>query len=117
MNKTIIQVPVARDLRDKAAVAAEGLGFSSLQETIRIFLVNLASGKLSIVFEEKPIKLSSKAVKRYNEMLNKIDAGEEKLYTAKNGSELISQLYGNKNKLQQDISKKLRKKNKKSPIT
>ena len=50
-------------------------------------------------------------------MLNKIDAGEEKLYTAKSGSELISQLYGNKNKLQQDISKKLRKKNKKSPIT
>ena len=117
MNKTIIQVPVAKNIRDKASLAAENLGFSSLQETIRVFLFNLASGKLSVTFEEKAVKLSKEAINRYNKMLNKIDTEEEKLYTAKNDSELISQLYGNKNKLQQDISKKLRKKNKKSPIT
>jgi len=67
-NKTILQVPIDISLRDQAVAAAEDLGFSSLQETIRVFLKKLASQKISISFEESE-KLSPRAEKRYAKML------------------------------------------------
>ena len=44
--KTIIQVPVDKKLRDKAAKRAKKDGFSSLQELVRFFLKKLAEGKV-----------------------------------------------------------------------
>ncbi len=51
MNSTILQVPISKDLRDDAAVAASSLGFSSLQEAVRVFLTQLAEGRIKITFE------------------------------------------------------------------
>lgn len=75
MNSTIIQVPVSKDLRDRAARAAGRMGFSSLQEAIRVFLAQLDTQKVKITFEHPPVQLSAKAIKRYNKIADEIDAG------------------------------------------
>lgn len=67
-NKTILQVPIDISLRDQALKAAENLGFSSLQETIRVFLKKLASKSITVSFEETET-LSPAAEKRYVKMI------------------------------------------------
>ena len=51
MNKTILQVPISKELKDKAEEASAKQGFSSLQESVRIFLAQLSQGNLKISFE------------------------------------------------------------------
>jgi|SRR3989344_6936819 len=111
MNKTILQVPIDKNLRDKAARMAQNFGFSSLQETIRVFLSQLAGGKLNISFEGKSVKLSPTATGRYNKMIEDIDSGKETIYTSNNVKDLLSKLYGRKNLFQQNVSQTLQKKN------
>ncbi|MFA6250234.1 MAG: hypothetical protein WC686_01870 [Candidatus Shapirobacteria bacterium] len=48
--KTILQVPVDIKLKKKATMAAESLGFSSLQESVRVFLVQLSHGQVKLSF-------------------------------------------------------------------
>jgi|GEM_PF-1301180 antitoxin component of RelBE/YafQ-DinJ toxin-antitoxin module len=100
VTKTIIQVPVAKSLRDQATLAVEELGFSSIQESIRLFLTQLADRSLSFSFKPKSVKLSLKAIKRYDKMLDDIDSGKEPVYKAKNVNDLLDQLYGRKDLVQ-----------------
>lgn len=74
---TILQVPVNKNLRDKAASKVAKMGFSSLQEVIRLFLNKVAEGEISITFEET-VKLSSKAINRYNKMIEEVESGKIK---------------------------------------
>lgn len=67
MNKTILQVPLSRELRDNAEKAALAEGFSSLQEIVRVFLSKLAQKKVEVALQE-PIYLSKKAEKRYEKI-------------------------------------------------
>lgn len=96
MAKTIIQVPVDRKLREEALTAASSLGFSSLQETIRVFLRKLASHELTLSFEEPPVQLSPRAARRYDKMVRDIESGKEPVYTASSTKDLLDQLYGRK---------------------
>ena len=92
MSKTIIQVPVTKTLRNRAALAAADFGFSSIQESIRVFLNQLAKKQISISFTPKPIQLSPQAIKRYNKITNDIESGKEKLFTANSVKELMAHL-------------------------
>lgn len=74
---TILQVPMSKELRDRASFKARNMGFSSLQETIRVFLGKLAQGEVNIKFEETA-QLSPKAIKRYNKMIDEIESGKVK---------------------------------------
>ena len=76
VQNTIIQVPIDRSLRDRAVVAASNLGFSSIQEAIRVFLVQLPQQSVKISFEQPPIQLSKKAVKRYDKIIDEIESGK-----------------------------------------
>ena len=78
MNTTILQVPISKELRTQAASVAMKLGFSSLQETVRIFLKQLASEEIKITFESKPIILSAKNDTRYAKMLDDVKKGKVK---------------------------------------
>jgi antitoxin component of RelBE/YafQ-DinJ toxin-antitoxin module len=109
--KTIIQVPVSKSLRDQAAAAVKELGFSSIQESIRLFLTQMADRSLSFSFKPKPVKLSPKAIKRYNKILDDIESGKEPVYEAKNVNDLLDQLYGKKDPVQSKISSTLPKTN------
>lgn len=92
MNQTIIQVPIAKSLRDQAALAASDFGFSSLQESIRVFLSQLAKKKLTISFAPKTVQLSPEASARYDKMIEDIESGKKKVYTAHSAEELINHL-------------------------
>ena len=61
MNKTILQVPLSRAVKNDAEKAASAQGFSSLQEAVRVFLNKLAQGTMQITFEEN-IHLSNKVI-------------------------------------------------------
>lgn len=78
MAKTILQVPIDQTLRNQATAAAVDLGFSSLQETIRVFLKGLATKNLSVSFAPKSIKLSKRAAARYDKMVNDVLSGKVK---------------------------------------
>ena len=54
---TILQVPVDKEVKNKATAAAQRLGFSSLQEAVRLFLNKMAAQQLEIKFEEIKLKL------------------------------------------------------------
>ena len=68
---------MSKELRDQATSKARNMGFSSLQETVRVFLGKLALGQVNIRFEET-VQLSPKAIKRYNNMIDEIDSGKVK---------------------------------------
>ncbi len=78
MNKVILQIPLDAKLRSQATVVASDLGFSSLQETIRVFLRKLASHELTLSFEEPPVQLSPRAARRYNKMIKDVESGRLK---------------------------------------
>lgn len=72
---TILQVPINKDLRDKASKASEKMGFSSLQEAVRLFINKVADGNIDVTFEET-VQLSPKAIRRYNKIIDEIESGK-----------------------------------------
>lgn len=89
---TILQVPIDKNLRDRAHQASEKMGFSSLQETIRVFLNQLASNQIQVSFEPKAVTLSPKNERRYSKMVDDIKSGKVKLETFDNVDSLIADL-------------------------
>jgi len=74
---TILQVPINKNLRDRAASRAVKMGFSSLQEAVRLFLNKVAAGEINVTFEET-VQLSLKTIKRYNKMIDEVESGKTK---------------------------------------
>jgi len=94
--RTVLQVPMTKALRNQAEKMAVREGFSSLQEVVRVLLNKLAMGSLSVTIEENAVKLSKKAIKRYDKMIDDIDSGKEPVYVAKDAQDLLDQLHGRK---------------------
>ncbi|MDP3982938.1 MAG: hypothetical protein Q8Q65_02585 [bacterium] len=97
MDRTILQVPMTKDLRSSAEAVALGYGFSSLQEWIRVNLSKLAKHQITISIEENaeyltPKQESALAQKEANFLKDK---SKEKVYTANSVDELMNQLDGN----------------------
>ncbi|HJZ05933.1 hypothetical protein A2634_01510 [Candidatus Amesbacteria bacterium RIFCSPHIGHO2_01_FULL_48_32] len=78
MDATILQVPISKALRDKAAKSALSQGFSSLQEAVRVFLNQLSSQAIRVTFEPQPVQLSHKAIRKYNKMSEDVKSGKVK---------------------------------------
>ncbi|MBL7159241.1 hypothetical protein ISS85_02100 [Candidatus Microgenomates bacterium] len=92
MDRVVLQVPMPKALREQAALVASDLGFSSLQEIVRIILNKIARRELSLkITEDEVIKLSPKAEKRYAKMDEDFRTGKN-VFTAKNVDELMKQL-------------------------
>lgn len=92
MNKTILQVPVNKTVRNQARQAALSLGFSSLQESVRVFLAHLAEGSLEVTFNPSTGRLSPKAAKRYEKMSQDIESGKIKAKTFSSANKLMKHL-------------------------
>ncbi|MFH0936802.1 MAG: hypothetical protein V1808_00730 [Candidatus Daviesbacteria bacterium] len=90
MNKTILQVPLDKQLKNNAERAASSQGFSSLQELIRVFLTQLASNRVKVILQES-VNLSPKNEKRYIDMTNDFKSGKNN-YSATDAKNLISKL-------------------------
>lgn len=91
MNRVTLQVPISKDIKIAAQEKAEAMGFSSLQEAVRLFLNKLSIGALDFGFEEKEVQLSKKAIKRYNKIIDEIETGKG-VYKVKSINDLFDQL-------------------------
>lgn len=69
MNNTVLQIPLTKDLQLRSKKAAEDLGFSSLQEVVRVFLTQLSRGTVDLKFETPEIQVSKINEKRYLRMI------------------------------------------------
>ena len=92
MDSTILQVPISKSLRDQAGSAASRLGFSSLQEAVRVFLAQLPTQAVKITFETAPVQLSPKAITRYNKRIDEIESGKAKLKSFASVDEMFNYL-------------------------
>lgn len=89
---TLIQIPVSKALRDRALVAAEKQGFSSLQDFIRLVLSKLVHNQIAVNVGEPIIELSAKNDRRYARMLADIKSGKVKTKNFEDTSSLIDYL-------------------------
>lgn len=93
LQRTVLQVPLPKELKLSAEKAALDAGFSSLQEVLRVFMKKFANKKIDLNFEEgNVVYLSEKNDKRYEKMMRDIKSGKEKIYHAKDVDDLIKQL-------------------------
>ncbi|MBU0999972.1 type II toxin-antitoxin system RelB/DinJ family antitoxin [Patescibacteria group bacterium] len=91
MKNTILQVPIDRNIRNQAASRAGKMGFSSLQEIVRLFLNKIAGGEIDIMFEET-VTLSDKNDKRYAKMIEDVETGKVKTKTFSDTKSLMEYL-------------------------
>lgn len=97
MNTITLQVPVNKAIRLSAQKAANNLGFSSLQDAVRLFLANLAAGKLTASFSESyPDEVLTPAQekileKKYQEVKKEIARGEYQ--TVHSAREFMEKIY------------------------
>ncbi len=69
MDITTLQVPLPKSLKSNATSVAREIGFSSLQDFVRLVLTKLAHRELTVeVASTEYIKLSPAAKKRYAKM-------------------------------------------------
>ena len=77
MSRTILQVPITKDLQVSAKKAAVKQGFSSLQDVIRVFLRQFALGQVAMRLEATgEERLSPAAERRYAKVVADIKKGK-----------------------------------------
>ena len=52
MQRVVVQVPMTQELKEKAEIISSDLGFSSIQETIRVLLTKLSKREFNLRVEE-----------------------------------------------------------------
>ena len=94
MQRVIVQVPMNRNLKEKAEIVASDLGFSSIQEAIRVLLTKLSKKEFSLKVEEvEEVKyLSPAAERRFKKAVEDIKAGRN-ITKTKNVDELLELLH------------------------
>ncbi len=90
MNRTILQVPLDKQLKSNAEKAASSQGFSSLQEIVRVFLTQLSLNKVMVTLQET-VSLSAENDKRYTKMTNDFESGKN-IHSANTVNDLVSKL-------------------------
>ena len=93
MNKTVLQIPINRDLKISAEQEALSQGFSSLQELVRVFLSKIATHKIEVTIQESTM-LSEKNEKRYLDMTKDFELGKN-VYSSNSVSDLVNKLHEN----------------------
>lgn len=93
MQRVIVQVPMSQELKRKAEMVSSDLGFSSIQEAIRVLLTKLSKREFSLKVEEveEITHLSPAAERRYKKAIEDIKAGRN-IYKPKNKKEFFDLL-------------------------
>ena len=93
MDKSILQVPISKDLRLSAEQVALSEGFSSLQEYVRVLLKKISSRELGIYIGKTPpvVQLSDKASSVYTSVEKDYLEGKN-IYSASSVNDLIDKI-------------------------
>lgn len=103
MAKTMLQIPMDDSLKTRATAAARAMGFSSLQESVRVWLAQIIKQTPILRYEESAVQLSPRAVRRYNKIIDDMESGKEPVYVAHSTDDLLDQLYGRRHKVRSDV--------------
>lgn len=91
-DRIVLQVPMSKDLRRQAEEVAQDVGFSSLQEVIRLFVQKFVRRELAVKIENiEIVKLSSEAKSRLQTIEKDISRGKN-LYLFENTDDLLRKL-------------------------
>ena len=83
---------MTEELKISAEKAAKDMGFSSLQESVRVLLKKLSTNKLKMdIYDVHEPQLSPKAIKRYNKIAKEIEAGKN-IYKPANKKDMLDWL-------------------------
>lgn len=93
MQRVIVQVPMPKELKRNAEAVSADLGFSSLQEAIRVLLTKLSKREFSLRVEEAEeiTYLSPAAERKFKKAVADIKAGRN-IYKPKSKKEFFSLL-------------------------
>jgi len=93
MQRIVVQVPMTRDLKEQAEVVSSDMGFSSLQEAIRVLLTKLSKKEFSLRVEEveEVRHLSPAAERKFKKAIEDIKAGRN-IYKPRNKKEFFALL-------------------------
>ena len=93
MQRVIVQVPMSKELKNKAEIISADLGFSSIQEVVRVLLTKLSKKEFSLKVEEaEEINyLSPSAEKKFRKAVADIKAGRN-IYKPKDKREFFALL-------------------------
>ncbi|OGE71221.1 hypothetical protein A2617_03525 [Candidatus Daviesbacteria bacterium RIFOXYD1_FULL_41_10] len=93
MQRVIVQVPMSKELKNKAEIISADLGFSSIQEVVRVLLTKLSKKEFSLKVEEaEEINyLSPAAEKKFRKAVADIKAGRN-IYKPKDKREFFALL-------------------------
>jgi len=96
MNTTVLQVPINKSLKTAAKQEVEKLGFSSLQEAVRVFLAQLVQKTITINFikqeSEEILTIKQEAIlaRKLKEAREDIKKGD--YHIASSAEEMMKQL-------------------------
>lgn len=92
MDTTTLQVPLSKSLKSSATSVAKEIGFSSLQDFVRLVLTKLAHRELTVeVTPAEYVRLSPAAKRRYANMKEDFRTGRN-IYHAKDVDDLLKHL-------------------------
>lgn len=94
MHRVVVQVPMSKELKDKVEIVSADLGFSSIQETIRVLLTKLSKREfaLRVAEVEEITHLSPAAERKFKKAVADIKAGRN-IYKPKNKKEFFALLH------------------------
>ena len=95
MQRVVVQVPMSKELKEHAELVSSDLGFSSIQEAIRVLLTKLSKREFSLKVEEVEVEevadLSPAAEKKFKKAIEDIKAGRN-IYKPKDKKEFFTLL-------------------------
>lgn len=79
MQRVVVQVPMSKTLKENAETVSQDLGFSSLQEAIRVLLTKLSKREYTLKIEEveEIAHLSKKSKHKFKKAVEDIKAGKD----------------------------------------
>ena len=92
--RTVLQIPIDKELKVSSERLAEEYGFSSLQEVVRVFLNQFSAKKLALGFSSPNELLSfeQEAILTERYLEAKDNLAKTKSYSLKDSRELIKNL-------------------------
>lgn len=92
MDTTILQIPIQKSFRDQVSEVVSNMGFSSLQDYLRLILKKTLTKEIDITIGPKPIVLSTKNAKRYDKIVDNYLSGKSKAKSFDNVDEMMDYL-------------------------
>lgn len=92
MDSTILQIPITKSFRDKVSGVVIEMGFSSLQDYLRLIMKKTLTKEIDVTVGPKPIVLSAKNAKRYDKMVDDYLSGKVKTKSYSDVEELLNDL-------------------------